>query len=124
MARSVPYAGARVVDISRRGAAGIEHFPADLAEPAEWDRVADLFDRELKDFAGERAVFVHSAGTLDPIGFAGEVDVSSYRRQVLLNSAAPQVLGDAFLRAAAGTAAPCTALFISSGAASSVYEGW
>ena len=78
----------------------------------------------MKGFAGERVVFVHSAGTLEPIGFAGEVDAASYARQVLLNSAAPQALGDAFLRAAAGTEAPCTLLFISSGAASSVYEGW
>ncbi len=124
MARSVPYAGARVIDISRRGAAGVEHFSADLAEPAEWTRIAHLFEAEIKGFAGERVVFVHSAGTLEPIGFAGEVDAASYARQVLLNSAAPQMLGDAFLRAAAGTEAPCTLLFISSGAASSVYEGW
>ena len=108
MARSVPYPGARVIDISRRGAKGIEHFAADLAEPAEWDRVAELFATEIKGFAGERVVFVHSAGTLDPIGFAGEVDAPAYTREVLLNSAAPQVLGDAFLRAAAATAAPCT----------------
>jgi benzil reductase ((S)-benzoin forming) len=124
MARSVPYPGARVIDISRRGAKGIEHFPADLAEPGEWDRVAQLFATEMKGFAGERVVFVHSAGTLDPIGFAGEVDAATYAREVLLNSAAPQVLGDAFLRAAAGTAAPCTLLVVTSGAATSVYEGW
>ena len=124
MARAVPYPGARVIDISRRGAKGIEHFPADLAEPAEWDRVAELFATEMKGFAGERVVFVHSAGTLDPIGFAGEVDAAAYAREVLLNAAAPQVLGDAFLRAAAGTTAPCTLLLITSGAASSVYEGW
>src|SRR4030095_16949677 len=67
MARSVPYAGARVIDISRRGAAGIEHFPAALAGPAEWNRVAALFAKEMTGFAGERVVFVHSAGTLDPI---------------------------------------------------------
>ena len=124
MARSVPYPGARVIDISRRGAKGIEHFPADLAEPAEWSRVAELFASEMKGFAGERVVFVHSAGTLDPIGFAGEVEAESYARQVLLNAAAPQVLGDAFLRAAGSTSAPCTLLFITSGAATSVYEGW
>src|ERR1700741_2312040 len=110
MARSVPYAGARVIDISRRGAAGIEHFPADLAEPAEWSRVAALFAKEMAGFAGERVVFVHSAGTLDPIGFAGEVDAAGYARQVLLNSAAPQALGDAFLRAAPPATAPLTPL--------------
>jgi benzil reductase ((S)-benzoin forming) len=124
MARSVPYPGARVIDISRRGAAGIEHFPADLADPASWPGVAQLFATELADFSGERAVLVHSAGTLEPIGFAGEVDGASYARQVLLNAAAPQVLGDAFVRAAAACEAPCTLLFVGSGAANSVYEGW
>jgi benzil reductase ((S)-benzoin forming) len=124
MARSVPFAGARVIDISRRGAAGIEHFPADLADPASWPRVAKLFATEMAGFAGERIVFVHSAGTLEPIGFAGEVDAAAYTRQVQLDAAAPLVLGDAFVRAASGTAAPCTLLFIGSGAASSVYEGW
>lgn len=58
------------------------------------------------------------------MGFAGEVEPAGYTRQVLLNAAAPQVLGDAFLRAADQTDAPCTLLFIGSGAAESVYEGW
>jgi benzil reductase ((S)-benzoin forming) len=124
MARSVPFAGARVIDISRRGAAGCEHFAADLADPDSWRRVADLFAAERAGFGGERIVFVHSAGTLDPIGFAGEVDAAAYARQVLLNSAAAQVLGDAFVRAAATSSAPCTLLFVSSGAATNVYEGW
>lgn len=124
MARSVPFSGARVIDISRRGAAGLEHFAADLADPASWPGVAELFAKEMGGFEGERVVFVHSAGTLEPMGFAGEVEPEGYTRQVLLNAAAPQVLGDAFLRAARDCPAPCTLLFIGSGAASSVYEGW
>jgi benzil reductase ((S)-benzoin forming) len=124
LARSVPWAGARVVDISRRGAPGLEHFPADLAEPGAWRAVAALLAREMKGFDGERVVLVHCAGTLEPIGFAGEVDAEAYARQVLLDAAAPQVLGDAFLRAAQHTRSPCTLLMISSGAAHHVYEGW
>jgi benzil reductase ((S)-benzoin forming) len=124
LARSVPWPGARVFNVSRRAAPGTVHFAADLADPASWPRVGELFARELKGFAGERALFVHSAGTLEPIGFAGEVDAAAYARQVLLNSASPQVLGDAFLRAARETRARCTLLVISSGAARSVYEGW
>lgn len=124
LADKVPFDPARVVDISRRGATGAEHLAADLADPASWPRVAERFADELAGFAGERAMFVHNAGTLEPMGFAGEVDADAYTRQVLLNAAAPQVLGDAFLRAAAGTRAPCTLLFIGSGAATSVYEGW
>jgi len=124
LARTVPWSPARVVDVSRRGAPGFEHVEADLADPAGWSAVAAVFARELADFRGERAVFVHCAGTLQPIGFAGEVDPTAYARQVLLNSAAPQVLGDAFLRATRATSAPSFVVMISSGAARNVYEGW
>ncbi|HEY8154612.1 MAG TPA: SDR family NAD(P)-dependent oxidoreductase [Myxococcota bacterium] len=124
MARSAPWPRARVVDVSRRGVPGLEHLAADLADPAQWGRVAAFFERELEAFAGERVVFVHAAGTLEPIGFAGEVDAAAYRRAVLLGSACPQVLGDAFLRAARRTRAECRLLLITSGAAHSVYPGW
>jgi len=124
LVRAVPFDDARTIDISRRGGAGCEHFAADLADPAEWRRVAELFDREIPGFRGERVIFIHSAGTLEPIGYAGEVAAEEYARNVLLNSAAPQVLGDAFLRAVAKGSTPAQLIFISSGAASSVYEGW
>ena len=86
--------------------------------------MAKAFAQEMAGFAGERVVFFHAAGTLTPIGFAGEVVPAAYRRNVLVNSAAPQVLGDAFLRAAQTTRARCDLVFISSGAAHSIYEGW
>ena len=124
LVRAVPFAEARVVNISRRPAEGAEHFAADLSDPQAWPGVADLFAREMKGFAGEGVWFLHSAGTLEPMGFAGEVDPEGYTRQVLLNAASPQVLGDAFLRAARETEAPCTMLQIGSGAAHTVYEGW
>jgi len=124
MARAVPYADARVINISRRGSSGLEHFNADLADPEQWSRVAQLFSVEMKGFDGERIVLIHSAGTLQPIGFAGEVSAKEYARQVLLNSASPQVLGDAFLRAARETRAACYLVMISSAAARNIYEGW
>jgi benzil reductase ((S)-benzoin forming) len=124
MARSVPWPGSRVIDISRRGAPGLEHLAVDLADPGQWERVGSFFAREIGGFAGERVVFVHSAGTLEPIGFTGEVDAEAYRRSVLLNAACPQVLGDAFLRAARETRAECRLVLITSGAAHSVYPGW
>jgi benzil reductase ((S)-benzoin forming) len=124
LVRNLPFRDARVIDISRRGAPGTEHFAVDLTDPDGWPRVAALFERELADFRGEAAYLLHSAGSLDPIGFAGEVDPEAYARQVLLNSAAPQVIFAAFLRAARATSAPCTLLNVGSGAAHSVYEGW
>lgn len=124
MIRTLPFAPARVFDVSRRGAPDCERLLADLADPAAWPRVAELFRREMDGFAGERVVFVHAAGTLTPIGFAGEEDAGAYARAVLLNAAAPQVLGDAFLRAARATRAPCLLVMIGSGAARNVYAGW
>ncbi|MBW2542345.1 MAG: SDR family NAD(P)-dependent oxidoreductase [Deltaproteobacteria bacterium] len=124
MARVVPYSDPRVINISRRELEGYDHYEADLADPAAWGGVADLFAREIEGFAGERVVFVHSAGTLQPIGFAGEVPTDAYVQQVLLDSASPQVLGDAFLRAARKTRAECHVVMITSGAAFTVFEGW
>ena len=125
LVESVPYPAARIVHFARRPAAGAaENHAVDLADPAAWPRVAAVLARECASYAGERIVFVHAAGVLSPIGFAGEVDAAAYRRNVLLNSAAPQVLGDAFLRALGGTRAPATLLLIGSGASRSVYEGW
>jgi hypothetical protein len=72
-----------------------------LADPASWRRVEQDFCRRLTGFDGDRVVFVHNAGTLTPLGAAGTVDSAAYTRNVLLNSAAAQVLGHAFLRAVA-----------------------
>lgn len=121
---ALPLENVQFTDISRRGTKDREHFPADLADPAAWRGVADLFEARLKGFTGDRAVFIHSAGTLHPIGAAGEVDSEAYARNVLLNSAAPQVLGHAFLHALRDSTAAGSLVMISSGAAENVYEGW
>jgi len=117
----------RVISISRRRPTtpeGIEHLEADLADPSSWATVGESFRHELDGFAGERVVFIHAAGTLEPIGFAGEVDTDAYRANVVLNSAAPQVLGHLFLAAAAGLDMSRHLVMLTSGAASSVYPGW
>ena len=124
LAGSVPWPGARVIDISRRGAAGLEHVEADLADPATWDTVAASFEKELAGFDGDHAVFVHAAGTLDPMGFAAEVDPGAYRRNVILNAAAPQALGQAFVSAAGNRPGRRHLVMLTSGAAKSVYPGW
>jgi benzil reductase ((S)-benzoin forming) len=121
---TLPWRGSRAFNLSRRPVPGTIHVPVDLADPAGWRRAAELFEHELAGFAGERAVFVHAAGSLAPIRFAGEGDPEAYRRNVLLNAAAPLVLGDAFLRALRASRATGAILFIGSGAASHVYEGW
>jgi len=124
MIDALPFHPARVVDLSRRPAAGAAHVAVDLAEPGAWPRAAEAFEREIAAFAGDQVVFVHAAGTLTPIGFADEVDPAAYQRNVLLNAAAPQLLGAAFLRAMRASRARGVLLFLGSGAATSIYPGW
>ncbi len=126
LANSVPFP-ARVVDISRSGppeGSRIEHLAADLARVGSWGQlsrqIVDLIESEKPD----RATFIHAAGTLTPIGFAGEVEFGPYVNNVLLNSAAGQALGQAFLSAVRDRDGTHDLVMISSGAASNDYPGW
>jgi NAD(P)-dependent dehydrogenase (short-subunit alcohol dehydrogenase family) len=124
LAETVPYGDARVIDLSRRGGGPAEHFKADLSDPADWTRVEQHFREELTGYNGERVVFIHNAGTITPIGPADGVDGDSYASAVLLNSAAPQILGRAFLEATAGLTCERHLVMLSSGAAKTAYAGW
>lgn len=121
---TVPWDDARIVDVSRSGVGGHEHLRADLSDELGWAILARSFEQELASGGVDRAVFVHAAATITPIGYAGEVDAEGYRRQVVLNSASPQVLGDAFIRAVTSADVEGHMIVLTSGAASSVYPGW
>lgn len=124
LAQAVPWDDARVIGISRRPPNGAEHLGADLADPSSWADVERSFRRELASFSGERVAFVQAAGTIEPLGFTGEVATEAYTANVLLNSAAPQVLGHMFLAAVRNFELRRHLVMLTSGAASSVYAGW
>lgn len=127
LAHTAPYDDAHIIDISRSGGTpGTEHVPADLADPASWSAIGAHFHAKLAQFDGSHVGFVHAAAAVEPIGFAGEVDSTVYRQTVLLNAAAPQVLGDVLLGAldAARFEGTADLVFISSGAARNPSEGW
>ena len=126
LATTIPYNAeiTEVVDISRRGGTpGTQHVAADLADPATWPLIEQDFQQRLATFNGDRLVFVHNAGTLTPLGPAGVVDTAAYTRNVLLNSAAAQVLGHTFLRVTAHLTCDKHLIIVSSGAAHHPYEG-
>lgn len=114
---------ASIATVSRRPGPG-NHLAADLADPTVWPEVgswiATLVSGEEWDWVG----FVHCAATLDPMGPAAEVDSGAYARNVLLNSAAAQVLGQHFLRSMTSSVAEGVVCQVSSGAASTPYPGW
>jgi benzil reductase ((S)-benzoin forming) len=124
LATTLPWENARLIGVSRRPPPAGEHLEADLAEPRSWETVRRSFERELGGWSGSRVVFVHAAGVVGPIGFAGEVETDACSRSVILNSAAPQVLGQMFLAAARHVDARRQLVMLTSGAASSIYPGW
>jgi benzil reductase ((S)-benzoin forming) len=115
-----------VLDVSRSGPpeGSVEHLAADLSDPGIWADVGETIVRLVAEHDPRRAVFIHAAGTLEPIGFAGEVEPGPYTANVILNSGAGQVLGHWFLRALQGRKGTFDVVMISSGAARSTYPGW
>jgi NAD(P)-dependent dehydrogenase (short-subunit alcohol dehydrogenase family) len=123
LACTLPWRDARVIGVSRRPPPVGEHLVADLAKPQSWETVRQSFERELRGWSGNRVVFVHAAGVVGPIGFAGELETESYSRSVILNSAAPQILGHMFLSAARHIEARRQMVMLTSGAATGIYPG-
>jgi NAD(P)-dependent dehydrogenase (short-subunit alcohol dehydrogenase family) len=99
MARTCPYAGAEIVNLSRSRHPELPSIPLDLTDPGTWGAAVDDFTARLAGFAGTRAIFVHNAFHYRR-AFAGEGDAAAQRDEVTANVVAPLVLGDAFLRAA------------------------
>ncbi len=102
----------------------VEHISADLSDPDSWPPVASQIESMFLELRPTRSVFVHSAGSLTPISHVADADVPSFTRNVLLNSAAGQVLGMVYLKALTGSEGIHDLVMISSGAASNAYPGW
>lgn len=115
--------GTVVASISRSAIDGDHHLSADLSVPDDWDRVSAFMETTARTVGANRITFVHCAATIEPIGFAGEVDAAAYAKNVVLNSASPQVLGDRVIALAVRHGIPATVVQISSGAATKAYPG-
>lgn len=122
LARAAAAEGRDVVVVSRSPGTIGRHVAADLATPEGWDRFSAEFSH-LVEGAEDVEVF-HSAATITPIGFAGEVDPDAYRTNAILNAVAPQIVGDAVIRALHGRTIPAVLVMITSGAARTAYPGW
>lgn len=94
---------------------------ADLAEPTGLPD-ADEFRGWLRGGVAGPVALVHNAAVVEPIGAVGGLPAEEVARAVAINLTAPMVLTNAFLAAVAG--APATVLFLSSGAAHRLIEGW
>lgn len=125
LSRNIPYADARVINLSRRAHPAIESVPLDLAEPESWATVEAHFRSTLAGFRGRRAIFIQNAHLKGLTGFAGEVPAEDYARDITANMTAPIRLGEAFLRAVidSGFGGEAGLVMMSSASARSPYEG-
>ncbi len=127
IADSARQSGASVATCSRRELSGPHHLSLDLAVPASWV----LFDDWIAGLIGAQAwqeiIMVHAAATIDPIGFAGQVDVAKATSGILLNGASPLLVGDSFLRSVeqhAPEGQSAVLMQVSSGAGKRPFPGW
>lgn len=99
LSRTVPFDGARVINLSRSEAPGLENVHLDLTVEQDLQRVADVLKSTLANFEGSRAIFIQNAFLEGPYGYAGEVDQTSVRNHLLANHLGAIWLGNAFLSA-------------------------
>ena len=116
--------GAVIATTGRRDTVGDHTWNTDLSDPDSWPEMIGWWSDLMWAEPWARVDLVHAAATLTPIGPASGVDPAAYRSNVLLNSAAPQVLGAGFLRTANRLGIPGRLVLLSSGAAHTPYEGW
>lgn len=123
LAKQADAAGHVVATVSRRPGPG-QHFAADLSDPASWGAVSSWTAELVESQTWDRVVFIHNAGNLHPVGFAGEVDSDAYIENILLNSASPQALGERFIATAEKAGVPAQFQVITSGAGKRPFLGW
>lgn len=71
-----------------------------------------------------RVILINNAGTVAPIGFAGNNSAEEISRSIALNLTAPMILSGAFISGTAELSAQKAIINISSGAGRTAYEGW
>ena len=102
IASTVPYPAARIINLSRRDHPDFETVRIDLTKPDSWAAAGESFQKELKNFKGKRAIFIHNAFYQEQFAFVGsdELDPTMYRDEAIANGVAPQLLGHMFLKEA------------------------
>jgi benzil reductase ((S)-benzoin forming) len=93
----------------------------DLADP-RWLPDSDILRPFLRD-SGE-VVLIHNAAVIEPIGAVGMLPEEAVINALSVNLTAPILLTNSFLRAVPRDAGRIRILFVSSGAARRVIDGW
>ncbi|WP_433057230.1 SDR family NAD(P)-dependent oxidoreductase [Dactylosporangium sp. CS-033363] len=95
-------------------------FSTDIAD-AHWLPDYDTLRAFLRD--ADEVVLIHNAAVVEPIGAVGRLSTEAITNAIAVNLTAPLVLTNTFLRAAPSDAR-VRVLFVSSGAAHRIIDGW
>jgi benzil reductase ((S)-benzoin forming) len=119
-------AGTRVLALGRSFPAGLDTDRVttrrcDFADPASLPGAEEL--RTLLAGAAE-VCLVHNAAVVEPIGVIGELPADAATAAVTINFTTPVLLTNALVAAVAPTVERVRVVFVSSGAAHRVINGW
>ncbi len=95
---NVPYAGARIINLSRRKHPDFESVIFDLTEPSTWGAVRSHLHKELSNFKGERAIFIQNACWMAGNGTIESLTEEDYQKALYANVMAPLAIGEMFVR--------------------------
>ncbi|MDB5273859.1 MAG: short-chain dehydrogenase [Chitinophagaceae bacterium] len=98
-------------------------YEIDLAHTEKLYEQANDFLRSVSDLT-QKIVLVNNAGSLGHTAFVGHQNISHYQRVMSINSLAPMVLSEVFVKQFQDQEAEKVVFNISSGAAQKDMEGW
>jgi len=101
----------------------IRLFQADLRDSAQLPTVSDM-ESFLREKEISEVVLIHNAAVIEPIGAIGTLDPQQITEAIQVNLTAPILLSNTVFSLKAAETLPIKVLFISSGAAKNLKDGW
>lgn len=113
-----------LTDLAASVQSGLWYFETDLGEPSNIPRVM----KEIFSFVDpdniQGIALINNAGILDPIAPAGDYEPGLVHQHLSVNLLAPVLLANEFIRYTRPLKTQKSIISISSGAATTPYEGW
>ena len=110
--------------IAKTNGSFFRHYAFDLTQTGKIPELMEYIFTSFKEVKLNGIALVNNAGTIDPIGPSGKLDVSGIEAHLKTNLVAPAILINEFIRLSRPLKVSKSILNISSGAAHKPYAGW
>src|SRR5699024_5900394 len=101
-----------------------QDYLCDLSDINQMDKLFEQISKKIYEQEPEAVYLVNNAAMLEPIGQASIQTSTQVSRHIHVNTIAPMVLTNLFLKKGSETAIPLVGLIITSGAAERPIYGW